>query len=56
MNGTKIIGLIVLAAVWIWLCVMLFQTGGINLKNILVAAGSCIIIFVPIWKKYKKDD
>lgn len=48
--------MIILAAVWIWLCVIMFQAGGINLRNIFWAAASGIIIFVPLWKKYRNND
>ncbi len=48
----KIGGLILLALLWIWLVYYLFTKGGIDGKNILVAAFSGIIIFVPLWKRY----
>ncbi len=52
MGKSKLIGMTVLALVWLWLVWMLLQAGGINLKNILVAAMTGIIIFVPLYKKY----
>lgn len=51
-DSGKIIGLIFLALLWIWLVYILFSNGGVNLKNIFVAAASGIIIFVPLWKRY----
>ncbi len=48
----KIAGLILLALIWVWLVYMLFSRGGFDLKNILIAAFSGIIIFVPLWKRY----
>ena len=52
MRNGRIFGLMFLAALWIWLCFMLFSRGGITLKNILIALMSGIIVFVPLWKKY----
>lgn len=48
----KFAGLIFLALLWIWLVYMLFSRGGADLKNIIIAAFSGIIIFVPLWKRY----
>lgn len=45
-------GVTVLTLVWIWLVWLMFSGNGINLKNILLAAFSGIIIFYPLWKKY----
>lgn len=52
MGILKILGISVLALLWIWLVWMLFSAGGFNLKNILLAAMTGIIIFVPLYKKY----
>lgn len=53
MKATRIAGLAVLALLWVWLCVgLLTSADGFNLKNILIAAMSGIIIFVPLYKKY----
>ena len=53
MKPTRIAGLAVLALLWVWLCVgLLTSADGFNLKNILIAALSGIIIFVPLYKKY----
>lgn len=54
MSIAKIIGFIILVIVWLWLVWMLLATGGFNLKNILLAAMSGIIVFVPLYKKYWK--
>lgn len=48
----KIAGLILLSLLWIWLVYYLFSRGGLDLRNILVAVFSGIIIFVPLWKRY----
>lgn len=50
----KLAGLIfiLLALIWVWLVYMLFSRGGFDLRNILTAAFSGIIIFVPLWKRY----
>ena len=51
-DAGKIVGLILLALLWIWLVFYLFSRGGFDGKNILVALFSGIIIFVPLWKRY----
>ncbi|MDE5664241.1 MAG: hypothetical protein K2I37_09455 [Muribaculaceae bacterium] len=51
-DSGKIAGLILLALIWVWLVYMLFSRGGVDLKNIFLAAASGIIIFVPLWKRY----
>lgn len=52
MSKSKIIGIAILAIIWVWLVWILFMSGGFNLKNILIAAITGIIIFVPLYKKY----
>ena len=52
MGISKIIGISVLVVIWVWLVWMLIAAGGFNLKNLLIAAMSGIIIFVPLYKKY----
>ncbi len=49
---SKLIGVIFLLFLWIALVWVLFERGGINLKNLLVAAFSGIIIIYPLWKKF----
>lgn len=57
MNPVKIAGLIILALVWVWLCrALIVSGGGVTLKNLLLIAISGIIIFVPLWKKYFRQD
>lgn len=52
MEMSKIIGISVLALIWVWLVWMLLTAGGVNLKNLLIATMTGIIIFVPLYKKY----
>lgn len=52
MSISKIIGISVLAVLWLWLAWMLIAAGGFNLKNLLIVAMTGIIIFVPLYKKY----
>ncbi len=52
MEVSKIIGTVVLAIIWIWLVWLLLTAGGLNLKNLLIAAMTGVIIFVPLYKKY----
>lgn len=54
MKASVTIGMALLAAVWIWLVWILLSAGGFTLKNILIVVMTCIIIFVPLWKKYFK--
>lgn len=53
MKPLQTLGLLLLALLWLWLCGVLFSTaGGFTLKNLLVAAMSGTIIFVPVFKKW----
>lgn len=55
MSFPKIAGVILLGMLWIWLSIGLFNSaGGFTLKNLFIVAASGIIIFVPLWKKYKR--
>jgi len=55
MKPARIAGILLLALLWIWLSVgLLTSADGFNLKNILIALMSGIIIFVPLYKKYFK--
>lgn len=56
MNPVKIAGFGILALLWLWLCWELLMLGGINLKNIFIMIATGIIIFVPLWKKYIRQD
>ena len=59
MKTSALIGIAVLAIIWLWLACMLLAAGGVTLKNITVLAMSGIIIFVPLARKhsnYKKKD
>ena len=57
MTKGKIAGLLLLAAVWLWLCSELIRFGGgFTLKNLLIIAMTGIVIFVPLWKRYVAPD
>lgn len=57
MKPTRIAGFAVLFIIWAWLCFgLLTSADGFNLKNILIALMSGIIIFVPLYKKYIRRD
>lgn len=56
MKKSVIIGLSLLLMVWLWLAWLLLSQGGVNLKNLLILAMTAVIIFVPLWKKYFKDE
>ncbi|MDE7180490.1 MAG: hypothetical protein K2N88_04775 [Muribaculaceae bacterium] len=55
MKTTTIIGLTFLAAVWVALVVLLLTAGGLTFKNLLLVIMSGIIVFVPLWKKYRGE-
>lgn len=53
MNIVRTAGVSLLALLWIWLCSSIIRHGGgFTLKNIFLVVSSGIIIFVPLWKKY----
>ncbi len=53
MNIVRIAGVSLLALIWIWLCSSIVRLGGgFTFKNIFLIVASGIIIFVPLWKKY----
>ena len=59
MKTSVIIGLLILAIVWLCLAWQLLSSVGVNLKNLLLLAISATIIFVPLYRKYfkgAKDD
>lgn len=57
MKATRIAGLILLGLVWLWLGRELIAFGGgVTLKNIFVIVASGIIIFVPLYKKYFRQN
>lgn len=56
MNLGKKIGIGVLAAVWLWLAWYALTALGITLVNLLIIIMSGIIVFVPLWKKYIRND
>mgnify|MGYP006956014744 FL=1 len=56
MNMGKKIGIAVLAAVWLWLAWYALASLGITLVNLLIIIMSGIIVFVPLWKKYIRND
>ncbi len=51
MNARHLIGIIILALVWLWL-VWAVLRAGVTLMSILTVIMSGIIIFVPLYKKY----
>lgn len=57
MKTKIIIGLIILALVYLWLCwALIAGAGGFTMKNVLIMAMSGIVIFVPLYKKYIRTD
>lgn len=57
MKPSLIVGALILVLVYLWLCQALIRGGGgWTLKNIFIMAASGIIIFVPLYKKYFKQN
>ncbi|MCM1369658.1 MAG: hypothetical protein NC204_04725 [Candidatus Amulumruptor caecigallinarius] len=56
MKIVKIAGLVLFAAVWIWLAFTMLSRGGITLVSLLTVAISGIIVFVPLYRKYISQD
>lgn len=53
----KIIGFGLLALLWIWLCqALIISGGGITFKNLFLITASGIIIFVPLYKRYFRNN
>ncbi len=52
MTPLKIIGIAILILIWGWLSWAVLGSG-INLKNLLIVIMAAIIIFVPLYKRYK---
>ncbi|MDE5791123.1 MAG: hypothetical protein K2H96_07850 [Muribaculaceae bacterium] len=48
----RIIGVGILALVWIWLAWGFLSAKGITLLNLIILAMTGIIIFLPLYKKY----
>lgn len=55
MSNIKKLGLVALVLLWLGLLWLMIDLGGFNLKNLLVAIMSGIIVLVPLWKKYSKQ-
>lgn len=55
MKTTHIISLLLLALLWVGLCVTLATRAGLTPYNVFVMIASGIIIFVPLWKKYVRQ-
>lgn len=55
MKGSSIFGLVLLSLLWIWLSWALLYRGGLTLYNILIVAMSGMIVFIPLYRKYKSN-
>ncbi|MDE6577597.1 MAG: hypothetical protein K2K58_05445, partial [Muribaculaceae bacterium] len=57
MNISKTAGLILLLLLWLWLSqAIIVGGGGFTFKNIFIIGASGIIIFVPLYKRYIRND
>lgn len=57
MKGSSWIRLIIIGAIWLWLCGMIIvRAQPVTLWTIFVIIASGIIVFVPLYKKYKRND
>lgn len=54
MSNYKIFRFVCLTLLWVGLCVILIKSRGIDFMVIFSIIASGIIVFVPIYKKYKK--
>ncbi len=54
MKQSQLIGLIILTLAWVALCWILISRAGLSLRIILVIIMSGIIVFMPLYKKYRK--
>ena len=55
MNIVKTVGFLLLALLWLWLSSAVLASG-LTLKNMFIVVASAIIIFVPLWKKYGRQN
>ena len=56
MKTSAVIGLTILALLWVWLAWILLANGGVNIKNLLWIVISGIIVFVPLWRKFSSGN
>ncbi|MCM1483985.1 MAG: hypothetical protein NC043_06590 [Muribaculaceae bacterium] len=54
MKGSDLFRLICIALLWLALCYLLVTRQPFSLRVILIIIGSGIIVFVPLYKKYRK--
>ncbi|MDE7414578.1 MAG: hypothetical protein K2N05_12435 [Muribaculaceae bacterium] len=52
----RVIGIVVLGMVWLWLGWGFLTAKGVNLLNLIILFMTGIIIFVPLYKKYFRDN
>lgn len=51
MKKSKIVGIVILALVWLWLGWGILAASGVTLYNLLIVAMAGLIIFIPLLKK-----
>lgn len=57
MNGSFWIRLGIIGLIWLWLCGMIIlRSRPVTLWTVFIIIASGIIIFVPLYKKYKRKD
>lgn len=56
MKTSVIIRFVILGLIWLALSATVLLRGGVTLYNLFVVAAAAIIIFVPMYKKYVKND
>lgn len=56
MDGYKIFRLSCLALLWLFLCVVLVRGRGVDFMVVFTIVTSGAIIFVPIYKKWKREE
>lgn len=55
MSGGDIFRFTCIGLLWLALCYLLVTSQPVTLRVILVIIGSGIIVFVPLYKKYRKN-
>ncbi|MDE7376417.1 MAG: hypothetical protein K2N16_06185 [Muribaculaceae bacterium] len=56
MKTSVIIRFVILGVIWLALAGTVLVRGGVTLYNLFVVVAAAIIIFVPMYKKYVKND
>lgn len=56
MKTSVIIRFVILGVIWLLLAGTVLVRGGVTLYNLFIVVATAIIVFVPMYKKYVKND